>query len=116
MMMKLSKKQEKNLEEQGVTFVSRYHQSKDFKMRKQYGISLLEYDEMLEKQGNRCLICLNKPTIKKRLSIDHCHETGKVRGLICNSCNLGLGCFKDKIESLHNAVAYLNGFGHDNLR
>ncbi len=108
-MTRLKKQQLDNLAEQGVTFVSKYHKSKDNNMRNQYGISLADYEDMVEEQGGLCIICGEKPE-GKRLSVDHCHRTDRVRGLLCNQCNLGLGCFKDNIKSLENAALYLRGF------
>jgi hypothetical protein len=58
---------------------------------------------MEEKQEGKCLIC--KKTGK--LVVDHCHSTKKVRGLLCNNCNVGLGAFKDNCEFLSDAVIYL---------
>ena len=73
-----------------------------------YGITIEQYDEMLIKQLGLCLICGadNPRVVGKSWHVDHCHETGKIRGLLCNSCNPHLGWyekFKLKIES------YLNG-------
>lgn len=79
-----------------------------------YGITLEQYNEMLRKQDNKCKIC-NKESymydnrIKgfKNLAVDHDHKTGKVRGLLCDSCNHGLGNFRDNIDTLYNAMIYL---------
>lgn len=61
-------------------------------MKSQYGITLAEYEEMLEAQGGGCAICGAKPVKgKRRHAIDHCHTTGKVRGILCNRCNVILG-------------------------
>lgn len=73
---------------------------------KKFGISKDDYFTMKTNQNNKCLIC-NKEQEVKDLAIDHCHTTNKVRGLLCNSCNLGLGCFKDNLEILKNAIKYL---------
>lgn len=77
-----------------------------------YGITIDQYNEMVEKQNNKCLICLKPETrVQKgkirRLCVDHCHKTGKVRGLLCCNCNRGLGAFSDDIQSLLNAIQYL---------
>lgn len=67
-----------------------------------YGITRDDYLKMLEKQGGKCLICAsNTPRGNKSWHIDHCHETGKIRGLLCNYCNPRLGwyeAYKSKIE------------------
>jgi hypothetical protein len=63
---------------------------------KAYGLSLEEYQRRLSSQGNRCAICTRKPADgRRKLVIDHCHKTGKVRGLICNECNWAIGLISD---------------------
>ncbi len=68
---------------------------------------------LLESQGGVCAICKKEEQIidkgggTQRLSVDHDHDTGKIRGLLCNDCNVGLGRFKDNLELLRSAVAYL---------
>lgn len=79
-----------------------------------YGIDLDEYWRMWKSQKGVCLICGNKETRKSRyggickLTIDHCHKTKKVRGLLCHKCNNGLGQFKDNIKVMKKAIQYLN--------
>lgn len=75
---------------------------------KQYGLSLEEYEDMLESQDWRCAICGKEP---ERLCVDHDHDTGSVRGLICQSCNKGLGFFRDQPELLELAATYLREHG-----
>lgn len=58
-------------------------------------------------QKGECKIC--NTTSTKPLSVDHCHSTGKIRGLLCNPCNMGIGQFKDSIVRLKNAISYLEG-------
>lgn len=70
-----------------------------------------EYDNMLQNQNGKCIICNNPPLgFKKSLCLDHCHNTLKIRGLLCDNCNAGLGKFKDNIEILKNAILYLEKF------
>lgn len=76
-------------------------------LKRFYGINLQEYNKMLKNQQGTCKICNSKPKYKKSLSVDHCHKTGKVRGLLCGDCNTGLGKFRDNIDSLKNAIKYL---------
>lgn len=79
-------------------------------LRRLYGIDLDEYDFLFKKQRGLCAICLKPNSTdsrKKRLSIDHCHTTGKVRGLLCGNCNSGLGLFQDDLLILRTAVKYL---------
>lgn len=73
-----------------------------------------EYQVMLEKQQNLCAICKKpetklkkKSNIPQMLAVDHCHLTGKVRGLLCRKCNTALGTFKDSIELFQLAIEYL---------
>jgi hypothetical protein len=68
-----------------------------------YDITLVEYETMKRSQENKCWICGSKKT----LVVDHDHDTGKVRGLLCNLCNTSLGGFKDNVDSLKKAVEYL---------
>lgn len=77
-------------------------------LKRAYGISLADYDELLEAQGNRCAICGMTPEENgQRLLVDHDHETGEIRGLLCYSCNVGLGHFKDNPHNLAEAIKYL---------
>lgn len=73
---------------------------------KTYGLSEMEYDLLLAQQEHKCAICGGKPT-RKHFDVDHDHKTGKVRGLLCNSCNRGLGLFKNNAEFLFVAFEYL---------
>jgi hypothetical protein len=59
-------------------------------LKKRYGITPEDYDRMLKKQRGRCAIC-GKPPKKNRLAVDHCHNTNKIRGLLCAACNRTLG-------------------------
>lgn len=73
-----------------------------------YGISLKDYDKMLEKQGGKCKICGTKtPRGYGRFHVDHCHTTNKIRGLLCHYCNTLLGNCKDDIKILASAIQYL---------
>jgi hypothetical protein len=77
-------------------------------LRYLYGIGNKEYEEMKEKQGHRCGICMDhEDDLNKRLVVDHCHKSGKVRALLCDSCNVGLGKFKDESSRLFDAHQYL---------
>jgi len=79
-----------------------------------YGVSEEDYEKRLSDQNGVCAICEEPETsrqngldIPRQLSVDHCHATGKVRGLLCFACNSGLGSFKDKPERLRRDIAYL---------
>ena len=79
------------------------------RLKGQFGITVDEYEAMLEQQGNACAICGAGIGcgLGYRLRVDHCHDTGKVRGLLCSECNLGLGKFRDNPEFLRKAADYL---------
>jgi hypothetical protein len=80
-----------------------------------YGITLEEFNAMLKAQGNRCAICKgDDPGASHNWHIDHCHESGVVRGLLCSPCNLGLGFLKDDPEVMYRAVEYIKA--HRQLR
>ena len=78
---------------------------KEFHLVRSYGITLTEWYNILEKQSKVCAVCKNKFT--KKLCVDHDHITGKIRGLLCDKCNRGLGHFNDSIQLLKNAINYL---------
>ena len=76
-------------------------------LKRRYGISQEIYEQMLAKQNNACAICKEPCKIKDRLAIDHCHTTGKIRGLLCFNCNLALGKLKDSAVILQAALDYI---------
>jgi hypothetical protein len=81
-------------------------------MKRNYGISMDDYNAMLEAQDGKCAICSCSPPNhhKKRLNIDHCHSTGKVRGLLCDACNRAIGLLKDSPELMANAIKYIQQY------
>lgn len=78
--------------------------TKWYDIKKKYAMSREEYEEIIDQQGGVCAICKDSD---RSLQVDHCHETKKVRGLLCKDCNLGLGRFKDVPELLRKAADYL---------
>lgn len=79
-----------------------------YKYKINYGISLEEYNEMFAEQNGCCAICKRHQTeFKKHLHVDHNHETGEVRGLLCHNCNLALGRFQDSPEIIKAALEYV---------
>jgi len=73
-----------------------------------YGLSEQEYDAMLEQQNNACAICFVPAWLEdRRLAVDHDHDSGKVRGLLCARCNRGIGLFDDEPARLRSAAEYL---------
>lgn len=71
-----------------------------------FNLSIDDYNILLKNQGSRCAIC--KKESARTLHIDHDHVTGRIRGLLCVSCNLALGYFKDNSNNLKSATTYLN--------
>lgn len=106
--METLKKRQKLWRQQNVT----YRQNSQFKTH--YNFTLEEYIKLLEIQKGLCSICKQIETAKhqsgtlRALSVDHNHKTKKIRGLLCNNCNRGLGYFKDDISVLEEAIKYLN--------
>lgn len=82
-------------------------------LKARFGISLADYDEMLKAQNSVCAICKNRD-LNRNLHVDHCHKTGIIRGLLCKTCNYGLGNFKDNTEYLENAIEYLDKISGSN--
>jgi hypothetical protein len=77
-------------------------------LKQKFGINRDQYEVMLNQQNGVCAICNEYEIVPNRsLSVDHDHNTGKVRGLLCSNCNPGIGKFKEKIELLEKAVEYL---------
>ena len=88
----------------------------DLIIRRQYGITLSEYHNLIKEQGGGCYICgRKKESDGRRLSVDHNHITNKVRGVLCYSCNKGLGLFYDNIHRLERAIMYLENPPYSNV-
>ena len=88
-------------------------------LKRRYGITEEQYTERLDKQNGLCAICKCPPTSGGRsyiLQVDHDHVTGEVRGLLCDSCNKGLGSFKENISNLESALDYLKGYWRGYVR
>lgn len=75
-----------------------------------FGLTIEDYEAILDAQDGACAICLQPPG-KMNLSVDHCHKTGMVRGLLCQLCNLALGQFGDNLQKLRSACYYLEDYG-----
>lgn len=82
--------------------------SADRHYRRKYGLTKAQVEEMRQQQENKCAICFNQ--FAKTPAVDHCHTTGKVRGLLCRFCNIGLGNFNDDLCRIDAAAAYLKRF------
>lgn len=73
-----------------------------------FGITQEEYEALREEQQGRCAICLNAPSGRfTALAVDHNHETGRIRGLLCNNCNRALGLLGDTLDNVARAANYL---------
>ena len=72
-----------------------------------YGLTTAQYDDLMERQGGRCAICRRAETGGWDLAVDHDHSTGRVRGLLCRRCNVGIGLMRDDPAVLAAAAAYL---------
>ena len=87
---------------------------REARLKNKFGISMVEYEAMSALQGGLCAICGKSEWVTahgklRLLSVDHDHESGQVRGLLCMSCNVGIGKFKDNLELVEKAAAYLRG-------
>ena len=84
-------------------------------LKVKYGLTQVQFDQMLEQQGGKCKICgTTEPGRWGTFYIDHCHETGKVRGLLCCRCNLSIGHMEDSPELLRKAAEYIEKSREDN--
>ena len=85
-----------------------------YSLKRKFNLSIEDYNKMLEEQNHTCAIC-QKPEIVidkragklRELAVDHCHTTGKIRGLLCYNCNRGIGHLQDSVELLQRACSYL---------
>lgn len=69
---------------------------REWNLRTKYGLSIEDYEKLLASQHGACAICTAVPSSKRRLAVDHCHATGKIRGLLCHTCNNLLGVFETR--------------------
>jgi hypothetical protein len=84
---------------------------KEFNIKTNYGISLTDYNQMVESQDGKCYICgINKDSLTRKLAVDHNEKTGQVRALLCTNCNTALGLFKENTVSMFRAIEYLKVF------
>lgn len=86
----------------------RSHNGRKHSLKMNFGITIEQYDNMLSAQNNGCYICGKTPEQnKKRLAVDHNHKTGKIRALLCESCNIGIGLLNENPKILRDAAIYL---------
>lgn len=78
------------------------------RLKKLYGLSVSEYEEMYNEAGGCCQVCgVKESELNRRLAVDHCHNTGKVRGLLCGKCNTALGQLDDDLDKISSLYSYL---------
>jgi hypothetical protein len=80
------------------------------KYKAKYGLTVDDYDVLFAKQGGKCALCGIDNTGRenaKHFAIDHCHDTGVIRGLLCSPCNTALGLMKDNVDTMYNAIGYV---------
>ena len=82
-----------------------------------HGVCSTKYDEMMVKQKGCCAVCSSKIGSSRytRLAVDHCHKTGKVRGLLCSNCNTAIGLMKDSPVRMQKAIQYLERTRSDDI-
>lgn len=108
---KISERKKRNYKEDPEKYKKK---ARGYQLKKQYNMTLEEYDELLKTQNFVCAICglpetqhSNKKGKVDSLRVDHDHDTGKIRGLLCSRCNFGLGHFQDDKKLLNKAINYL---------
>jgi hypothetical protein len=87
-----------------------YDRYKNNHFLKNYKITLQEVNEIIKNQGFKCAICEKHLTPGKQTHLDHCHDSNKIRGVLCTTCNVGLGMFKDSLLLLKSALNYLEKY------
>lgn len=117
-MLKRDKEYNRNLYQRNKQWYKEYHLKNKEKnnlissinnFKRRYGITIDDYNKMFYLQEGKCAICnIHQSCFKRALSIDHNHQTGVVRGLLCQRCNVMLGYAKDNVCILQNAANYLN--------
>ena len=88
--------------------IDKRERERDLRLRRNYGLTLAQYEQVLKHQKQACAICIRPVSeFKNRLAVDHCHITGLLRGLICWGCNKAIQVFRDDPVRLAAAVRYL---------
>ena len=92
--------------------MKKYHTpEKTWKRVKKWRKRVIDYDKRFKDQKGKCAICgIKRENIKRDFANDHNHKTGKIRGLLCGNCNMGLGQFSDNIKTLQKAIKYLEKY------
>ncbi len=93
--------------------VKRYRKQYEFErgLRRNYGMKLIQYQSLYDSQQGKCALCgKHQDHCKRKLAVDHDHDTKEIRALLCDNCNPGIGYFKNSIEYLELAIKYLKKF------
>lgn len=107
----LIKNKEKHIKNSKLWYQNNKDRVRDNQLKRQFGISLEEYNKILDNQSGVCHLCGGGPDVKsKKLAVDHDHETGKIRALLCRGCNVGIGNLKDDFNLLRKAADYIEKF------
>lgn len=88
--------------------------SNNNRLKREYGITVEDFNRMFESQNGVCAICKKPETENKTLAVDHCHTTDKVRALLCGKCNKAIGLLNDDTDLLRVAIAYLEQYKFGN--
>ena len=105
---------EENKESEAIKSKAWRDKNKEYRQNKRleylYGINIEQYNDLFDAQNGRCAICgIHQSELDKKLYVDHDHNTGVVRGLLCQKCNSALGMFCDSLDLLQSAFEYLEG-------
>ena len=101
------KNKEKQRKKDKLYYANNKEKERERKFKQKYNLSLDEYNAMLKNQDNKCLICGNELKDKQKIHIDHCHKTGKVRGILCARCNTRLELVENHPEIIQSMFTYL---------
>ena len=83
-------------------------------LKRAYGMTLQQFNELFQRQGNRCAICYSDSHGGRGWHVDHCHASEKIRGILCHPCNVAIGFTKDDVGRLKACISYLNK--HSDIR
>jgi hypothetical protein len=92
--------------------VCRNHNKQASRYKVVYGTTMEHINTLKQEQHNKCAICSKTEPGNKRLSVDHNHITGEIRGLLCNNCNRAIGLLQDNVNIIKNAVSYLTKYSN----
>jgi hypothetical protein len=109
---KVCKKEKRLAKQKSMTEQEWKLQNRKYWLKTSYNITIEEYNQKLIDQNHRCAICDSDETqvFMQQLFVDHCHQTNKIRGLLCHACNTALGKFRDSQAILNNAIGYLEKY------